>query len=58
MSCSKLNIDPGVVTGAFLWDVMMDTEENYQAGFAKLRSTNIRGKLAEEVVRERYAGWH
>ncbi|MFC1942433.1 hypothetical protein ACFLWU_04360 [Chloroflexota bacterium] len=48
---------PGLLSGAFLWDVMMDTEENYQAGFAKLRTMNIRGKLAEEVVQEHYADW-
>ncbi|MBN1643202.1 MAG: hypothetical protein JW856_00050 [Dehalococcoidales bacterium] len=48
---------PGVVKGAFLWDVNMATEQAYQQSFAKNRTFNIRGKLAEAVVRERYADW-
>lgn len=48
---------PGIVDGAFLWDVMMSTQQEYQQSFAKMRTFNIRGKLAEGVVREHYAGW-
>ena len=48
---------PGVVDGAFLWDVMMSTQQEYQKSFAKMRTFNIRGKLAEEVVREHYSSW-
>ena len=47
----------GVITGAFLWDVMMSTEQQYQQSFGAMRTFNIRGKLAEEIVRQWYAEW-
>ncbi|MFC1949179.1 CARDB domain-containing protein [Chloroflexota bacterium] len=48
---------PGMVIGSFLWDVMMSTDAEYQRSFGQMRCFNIRGKLAEDTVRERYAEW-
>ena len=47
----------GVVRGAFLWDTVMASDENYARSFAQMRCFNIRGKLAEQVVGQRYAVW-
>ncbi|MFC2038665.1 hypothetical protein ACFLUG_02730 [Chloroflexota bacterium] len=49
--------DPGIVNGAFLWGVSMATEQEYQNSYAKMRTFNIRGKLAEDLVREQYGAW-
>ena len=49
--------NPGFITGAFLWDVNMATEQQYQQTYAQMRTFNIRGKLAEDVVREHYNKW-
>jgi hypothetical protein len=48
---------PDVVKGAFLWDVMMATEEEYQSSFGQMRTFNIRDKLAEDVARNTYLAW-
>ena len=48
---------PGLINGAFLWDVNMATEEKYKQTYAQMRTFNIRGKLAEDVVREHYDKW-
>ena len=48
---------PDLLTGAFLWDVNMATEQQYKQTYAQMRTFNIRGKLAEEVVRGHYDKW-
>jgi len=48
---------PGVVIGAFLWGLQMATEQQYAQSFAQMRTFNIRGKVAEEIVRDCYAEW-
>ena len=48
---------PGVVIGAFLWDVNIATLDEYENSFGQMRTFNIRDKLAEAVVRERYGEW-
>ena len=48
---------PGVVQGAFLWDTMMATEEQWAQSFGSMRTFSIRQKLVEEVVRQRYEAW-
>ncbi|MFC2036336.1 hypothetical protein ACFLUJ_09535, partial [Chloroflexota bacterium] len=47
----------GIVTGAFIWGLQMATDTQYQQSFANMRTFNIRGKLAEEVVQLQYAEW-
>ncbi|MFC1899913.1 hypothetical protein ACFLXP_06295 [Chloroflexota bacterium] len=46
-----------VVTGSFIWGLQMATNAQYQQSFANMRTFNIRGKLAEDVVRLQYAEW-
>jgi len=48
---------PGVVEGAFLWGHQMSTDEVWKQGFGRMRTFSVRDKLAEEVVRSRYAEW-
>lgn len=48
---------PGVLRGAFLWGEMMASNEEWARTFALLRGFSVRQKLAEEVVRMRYAKW-
>jgi hypothetical protein len=52
-----MNRRSGVVAGAFIWDVMMSTQEQYEQSFGRMRTFNIRGKLAEAIVRWWYAEW-
>jgi hypothetical protein len=37
--------------------VNMATEDQYRRGFYTMRTFNIRLKLAEAIVREKYKGW-
>ena len=46
---------PGIMNGAFLWDNWITTEALWQEWWAGRRNFDIRGKLAEEVVRAEYA---
>ena len=48
---------PGVVEGAFLWGHQMSTDEAWNQSFGRMRTFSTRDKLAEEVVRSRYAEW-
>jgi len=48
---------PDVVHGAFLWDVMMATDEEWERVFGSMITFNIRNKLAEDMVRQRYEEW-
>jgi len=48
---------PGVVEGAFLWGHQMTTDELWDNSFGRMRTFSVRDKLAEEVVRTRYALW-
>ena len=48
---------PSVVQGAFLWDIMMATDQQWQQAFGSKVTFSIRGKLAEEMVRQRYQQW-
>ncbi len=48
---------PGVIRGAFLWDAMMSSNNDYAKSFARMRGFNVRWRLVEEVVRERYKLW-
>lgn len=48
---------PDVVKGAFLWDTMMSTEEQWEQSFGTMRTFSIRQKLAEDIVRQRYEAW-
>ena len=48
---------PGVLDGAFLWGHQMATAEAYRASFGQMRTFSTRDKLAETVVRFRYAAW-
>lgn len=52
--CDNYNVN---FAGAFLWDVMMSTADEYEGSYGKMRSFNIRGKEAEEIVRQTFAGW-
>ena len=54
---NTMDSHPGLVSGAFLWDVMMATEDQWAQSFGNLRTFSIRQKLAEEIVRSRYASW-
>ena len=46
---------PGIVNDAFFWDNWITTEELWLKWWAGRRNFDIRGKLAEEVVRTEYA---
>ena len=46
---------PGIVNGAFFWDNWIRTEARWQEWWAGRRNFDIRGKLAEDVVRAEYA---
>ena len=48
---------PGVVQGAFLWDTMMGTQQQWQQAFGSLRNFSVRDKLVEDIVRTRYEQW-
>ena len=48
---------PGVVNGAFLWDNWMASDQLWSEWWAVHRNFDIRGKPAEEVVREAYASF-
>jgi len=48
---------PGVLDGAFLWGHQMATAAAYRASFGQMRTFSTRDKLAEDVVRSRYAEW-
>ncbi|MFC1935634.1 hypothetical protein ACFLX9_02595 [Chloroflexota bacterium] len=48
---------PGVVQGAFLWDTMMGTQQQWQQAFGSLRNFSIRDKLVEDIVRTWYQRW-
>ena len=54
---NTVDVNPGIVQGAFLWDTMMASEAVYSTSFGLLRGFNVRGKLAEDVVRATYAAW-
>lgn len=47
---------PGVVDGVFLWGEMMADQATWDATFARLRSFSVRGKRAEDTVRQAYGG--
>lgn len=47
---------PGLIRGAFLWGIMIASEEVYSDYF-RMRGFNVRRKLAEHVVRQRYGAW-
>ena len=47
---------PGVMNGAFFWDNWMTTDALWAEFWAGARNTSLRGKLAEDVVRDAYAG--
>ena len=46
---------PGVMNGAFFWDNWMTTDALWAEFWAGARNTSLRGKLAEDVVRDAYA---
>jgi len=48
---------PDVLRGAFLWDTMMATAEQWAQSFGSMITFSIRDKPAEDMVRDRYAGW-
>ncbi|MEZ5398490.1 MAG: BACON domain-containing carbohydrate-binding protein [Bryobacteraceae bacterium] len=49
--------NPGLLRGAFLWDIMMAGNQEYANSSGKLRGFNVRGKLAESVVRVTFGKW-
>jgi hypothetical protein len=48
---------PGVLSGAFLWGNMMAGDAMWNGYFGQARGFDIRNKLSEEVVREKYSEW-
>jgi hypothetical protein len=54
---NKIDANPGVVEGAFLWGNDMSPNETWANSFGLLRTTSIRNKLVEDTVKERYAKW-
>ena len=48
---------PGVLHGAFFWDNWITSSREWQENWVGWRRHSFRGKLAEDVVRERYACW-
>jgi len=48
---------PDAVRGAFLWDTMMATAEQWRLAFGSKITFSIRDKPAEDTVRQRYAQW-
>ena len=46
---------PGIVNGAFFWDNWIATDALWAEFWAGARNMSLRGKLAEEVVRDAYA---
>jgi hypothetical protein len=49
--------EPGILQGAFLWGHMMADNEHWKEFFGAARGFAVRGKAAEEVVRQRYSQW-
>jgi hypothetical protein len=45
---------PGVVNGLFLWDLWMATDEQWTNEIDPFRGISIRGRLAEDIVRQYY----
>jgi len=48
---------PGVLRGAFLWGHTISSEPVWDGSFGKMRGYDVRGKLAETVVRAQYQTW-
>ena len=48
---------PGVVNGVFYWDNWISSDEQWSWYWAHRRNYDIRGKLAEEVVRSAYQSY-
>jgi hypothetical protein len=48
---------PGVLQGVFLWGNQMASDAQWSAFFGQHRGFDIRDKLAEQVVRDRYGAW-
>ena len=48
---------PEIVNGVFYWNNWMASDEHWAEYWAGRRNYDIRGKLAEEVVREAYASY-
>ncbi len=48
---------PGVLTGAFLWNNMMASDQMWNENYGKERGFDIRGKLSEDVVKDYYRKW-
>ena len=46
---------PGTIHGAFFWDTAIANAGLWRSLWADVRSFNIRGKLASEVVQMQYA---
>jgi hypothetical protein len=45
---------PSVVNGLFLWDLWMATDEQWTNEINPLRGISMRGRLAEDIVRQHY----
>lgn len=48
---------PAVVSGAFLWNNTIASNETWNGSFGKLRGFDVRNKIAEDIVRTHYAQW-
>ena len=48
---------PGVVNGVFYWDNWINSDEQWAGYWADRRNYDIRGKLAEEVIRSAYLSY-
>ena len=44
-----------LINGTFLWDNFMASNQEWANSFGKLRSTSIRSKMSEDIVRQYYA---
>ena len=50
----KIEKNPNILQGAFLWGHSMTSDENWNNSFALLREFSVRKKLAENVVKKAY----
>jgi hypothetical protein len=48
---------PGIVSGTYLWDIGLASEEEWKYWFEPFRNFSIRGKAAEEPIRNAYWNW-
>ena len=53
---STMSTYPHILSGAFLWGHILMSDKDWGYSFGLWRGTDVRNKLAEEVVAEAYGG--